>query len=142
MVADADPSFEVATIKPALRDELHPIFNLRAHEFHANGTSAKELIMIAYNIRGRQVLGGPPWLEDDERGSALVPPPTMPVSNWSPRKSLCRWSSSITSICPHRTDGRQGPNPPFRLRQVDPCVSGLSSSFVSDSILWPVEPNL
>ena len=64
MAADADPSYEVATIKPATADEQHPIFNLRAHKFNATGTSAKELIKVAWNIRGRQVIGGPPWLED------------------------------------------------------------------------------
>jgi uncharacterized protein (TIGR03435 family) len=64
MAADADPSYEVATIKPSTPDEQHPIFNLRAHRFNATGTSAKELIKVAWNIRGRQVIGGPPWLED------------------------------------------------------------------------------
>jgi uncharacterized protein (TIGR03435 family) len=64
MAADADPSFEVATIKPATADEQHANFDLRAHRFTATGTSAKELIKIAWNIRGRQVIGGPPWLED------------------------------------------------------------------------------
>jgi bla regulator protein blaR1 len=64
MAADADPSYEVATIKPANADEQHPVFDLRAHRFEATGTSAKELIKIAWNLRGRQVIGGPPWLED------------------------------------------------------------------------------
>jgi uncharacterized protein (TIGR03435 family) len=64
MAANADPSYEVAVIKPALPDEQHPIFNLRAYRFKATGTSAKELIKVAWNIRGRQVIGGPPWLED------------------------------------------------------------------------------
>ncbi|MGD0738372.1 MAG: TIGR03435 family protein [Terracidiphilus sp.] len=64
MAADADPSYEVATIKPANPDEQHPVFDLRAHTFSATGTSAKELIKTAWNIRGRQVIGGPPWLED------------------------------------------------------------------------------
>jgi uncharacterized protein (TIGR03435 family) len=64
MAADADPSYEVATIKPATADEQHAIFDLRAHRFNATGTSAKELIKVAWNIRGREVIGGPPWLED------------------------------------------------------------------------------
>jgi len=64
MAADADPSYEVATIKPANPDEQHPVFDLRAHIFNATGTSAKELIKTVWKIRGRQVIGGPPWLED------------------------------------------------------------------------------
>lgn len=64
MAADADPSYDVATIKPATADEQHANFDLRSHRFTATGTSAKELIKIAWNLRGRQVIGGPPWLED------------------------------------------------------------------------------
>lgn len=66
MAANADPSYEVSTIKPATPDEQHPIFDLRSHKFTATGTSAKELIKIAYNLRGRQVLGGPSWLEENK----------------------------------------------------------------------------
>jgi uncharacterized protein (TIGR03435 family) len=73
MAADADPSYEVATIKPALPDEQHPVFDLRAHRFNATGTSAKELIKTVWNIRGRQVLGGPPWLEDKKFDIAAEP---------------------------------------------------------------------
>lgn len=64
MPAGADPSYEVATIKPATADEQHPVFDLRAHRFEATGISAKELIKTVWNVRGRQVIGGPPWLED------------------------------------------------------------------------------
>jgi uncharacterized protein (TIGR03435 family) len=76
MAADADPSYEVATIKPANADEQHPVFDLRAHRFNATGTSAKELIKTVWNIRGRQVIGGPPWLED--RKFDIVAEPDTP----------------------------------------------------------------
>jgi uncharacterized protein (TIGR03435 family) len=64
MVANADPSFEVATIKPAKLDEQHALYDLRARQFNATGMTATELIKVAYNVRGRQVLGGPPWLNE------------------------------------------------------------------------------
>lgn len=76
MAADADPTYEVATIKPATAEEQHPIFNLRAHRLNATGTSAKELIKVAWNVRGRQVLGGPPWLE--EKKFDIVAEPDAP----------------------------------------------------------------
>jgi uncharacterized protein (TIGR03435 family) len=66
MAANADPSFDVSIIKPAQPDELHPNFDLHARKFTATGASAKELIKIAYNLRGRQVLGGPSWLEENK----------------------------------------------------------------------------
>jgi uncharacterized protein (TIGR03435 family) len=64
MAASADPSFEVAIIKPTGPDENNTLFDLRARKFSSQHTSAKELIKIAYNVRGRQVLGGPAWLEE------------------------------------------------------------------------------
>ena len=66
MAANADPSYEVAIIKPALPEEQHPIWNLTASEFHATGTSAAELIKIVYKIRGRQIVDGPPWVEQNK----------------------------------------------------------------------------
>lgn len=65
MAANADPSFEVATIKPSKPGAPGGVqFNLRARQFTAANVSAKELIKIAYNVRGRQVDGGPSWIED------------------------------------------------------------------------------
>jgi len=66
MAANADPSYEVAVIKPALPEEQHPIWNLTSSEFHATGTSAAELIKIVYKIRGRQILNAPPWVEQNK----------------------------------------------------------------------------
>lgn len=65
MAADADPAFEVATIRPNEQQAEHNVvFNLTARPFNARSVSAKELIKIGYNLRGRQVIGGPSWMED------------------------------------------------------------------------------
>jgi uncharacterized protein (TIGR03435 family) len=66
MAADADPSYEVATIKPATPDEVHPIYDLTAPELHATGTNTAELIKIVYKIRGRQIVNAPPWVEESK----------------------------------------------------------------------------
>ena len=66
MAADADPSYDVAVIKPSLPEEQHPIWNLRGAEFRATGTSAAELIKIVYKIRGRQIMNAPAWVEQDK----------------------------------------------------------------------------
>ena len=64
MASDADPSYEVAVIKPALPEEQHPIWNMHTPEFHATGTNAAELIKMVYKIRGRQIMNAPSWVED------------------------------------------------------------------------------
>ena len=62
MAADADPSYEVATIKPSSPDLQHSLYDLHARDLKGTVITATELIKIAYNVRGRKVLGGPPWL--------------------------------------------------------------------------------
>ena len=66
MAANADPSYEVAVIKPAPPEEVHPVYDLEAPEFHATGTSAGELIKIVYKIRGRQIINMAPWVENSK----------------------------------------------------------------------------
>ena len=66
MAANADPSYDVATIKPATPQEIHPVYDLQALEFHATGTSAGELIKIVYKIRGRQIINMAPWVENSK----------------------------------------------------------------------------
>ncbi|WP_420236617.1 TIGR03435 family protein [Telmatobacter bradus] len=76
MASDADPSYEVAVIKPALPEEQHPVWNMHASEFHATGTNAAELIKMVYKIRGRQIMNAPPWVE--ERKFDITAKPDIP----------------------------------------------------------------
>jgi uncharacterized protein (TIGR03435 family) len=87
MAANADPSFEVATIKPAKLDEQHALFDLRARPFNATGMTAEELIKVAYNVRGRQVLGGPPWL-NDTRYDVVAEPDTPGLPSEEQTRSM------------------------------------------------------
>lgn len=87
MAASADPSFEVATIKPAGIDEQHALFDLRARKFNATGMTATELIKVAYNVRGRQVLGGPPWL-NDTRYDVVAEPDTPGLPSEDQTRSM------------------------------------------------------
>ena len=64
MAADADPSFENAPIKPTEAVAHGVGFDLTGRPFFASNVSAMELIKIGYNIRGRQVVGGPSWLNE------------------------------------------------------------------------------
>jgi uncharacterized protein (TIGR03435 family) len=82
MAADADPSYEVAVIKPALPEEQHPVWNMRTPEFHATGTNAAELIKMVYKIRGRQIMNAPPWVEADKFDITAKPdPPGVPTDD-------------------------------------------------------------
>jgi len=56
------PSFEVASIKPNRSGELNISFGFHPGRFVASGTTVKQLIALAYNVRDIQVSGGPSWV--------------------------------------------------------------------------------
>ena len=64
MAADADPSFEVATIKPRLGGGLKAI-GMRGRNFHAPNSTLSELIGFAYGLQSKRIVGGPVWLDKD-----------------------------------------------------------------------------
>ena len=68
MAATADPSFEVATIRPTKpgTGNGHANFYLGRRKFEATNCTATELIKIAYFVRGRQVINGPKWINDTQ----------------------------------------------------------------------------
>jgi uncharacterized protein (TIGR03435 family) len=66
MAADANPAFEVATIKPAKPGAVGKGFRVQGRQFSTINTSVSDLITFAYGVQARQVTGGPPWLETDK----------------------------------------------------------------------------
>jgi len=65
MAADANPSFEVATIKPTKPGTQGKGLVIRGHQFSTVNFSLNDLISFAYGVHIRQVTGGPSWLESD-----------------------------------------------------------------------------
>jgi uncharacterized protein (TIGR03435 family) len=74
MAADADPSFEVATIKPNTSGdpEIHgPI--MKARHFNTQNASVSDLIEYAYSIQKNQIVGGPAWIDKNRYDISAVP---------------------------------------------------------------------
>jgi uncharacterized protein (TIGR03435 family) len=63
MPATADPSFEVATIKPSAHDANWGI-SRGTRLFQARGNTIADLIQFAYRVRRRQIDGGPSWMDE------------------------------------------------------------------------------
>ena len=61
MAADANPSFEVATIKPTKPGGPGPAFLVRGNRFQTYGTTLDELIGFAYDVHPKQLIGTPDW---------------------------------------------------------------------------------
>ena len=73
MPADANPTFEVATIKPSKPDQPGKMFGVRGARFTTINTTLADLIQFAYDVQEKQVLNGPPWLETDKFDIAAQP---------------------------------------------------------------------
>ena len=58
------PPLKFATINPRELVEHGVYFDLTPAVF-ARDVSASELIKLAWNVRGRQVIGGPPWMRQE-----------------------------------------------------------------------------
>jgi uncharacterized protein (TIGR03435 family) len=74
MAADADPAFEVATIKPnnsgaASLQQL----TVNGRDFKIVNGSLGDLIEFAYAVQGKQIIGAPDWLDKDRYDIAAVP---------------------------------------------------------------------
>jgi uncharacterized protein (TIGR03435 family) len=75
MAADADPSYEVATIKPAQPDE-RKVVQVQGVRLFTAGTSLVDLMMFAYGVHQLQVVGGPEWVKTEKFD--LLIQPNMP----------------------------------------------------------------
>ena len=66
MPADADPSFEVATIKPNDSGGTSmEVLTFRGRSFITENSSLADLIMFAYSVQMKQIVGAPDWIEKD-----------------------------------------------------------------------------
>jgi uncharacterized protein (TIGR03435 family) len=68
MPPDAQPAFEVATIKPTPADAQRSFISMGRGDsnlFSSSNHSVKQLIAFAYMLHSSQVVGGPAWAEND-----------------------------------------------------------------------------
>jgi bla regulator protein blaR1 len=66
MAADADPSFEVATVKPSQPDRPGKMFGVQGSHFRTINTTLTDLITFAYGVQQKQVVGAPSWMDTDK----------------------------------------------------------------------------
>jgi uncharacterized protein (TIGR03435 family) len=65
MAADADPAFEVATIKPSVPNRPGKGFGFRADRFRTINTNLNDLIAFSYGLHAKQIIGAPDWFGTD-----------------------------------------------------------------------------
>jgi len=73
MAADADPSFEVATLKPSLPDGSGKYLRVAGRRYVTHNTSLADLIEVAYGMHPRQIVNAPEWVSSDRFDLVGVP---------------------------------------------------------------------
>jgi uncharacterized protein (TIGR03435 family) len=66
MAANADPSFEVVTIKPSKPDDQRRAFIVNGNQFHIINQPLTQIISFAYDVQAKQVVGLPDWGTTDK----------------------------------------------------------------------------
>jgi uncharacterized protein (TIGR03435 family) len=66
MAADANPVFAAASLKPSDPSAQGKGFTVRGSQFMTINTSLSDMIVFAYGVHPRQIVGGPAWLESDK----------------------------------------------------------------------------
>jgi uncharacterized protein (TIGR03435 family) len=74
MAADADPAFDVATIKPnpsgaAQMQQL----TINGRNFRIRNGSLGDLIAFAFSVQAKQIVGGPDWIDKDRYDIDAIP---------------------------------------------------------------------
>jgi uncharacterized protein (TIGR03435 family) len=65
MDANANPSFEVATIKPSPLSRPGKNAGFRGGYYRSRNTNLNDLIALAYGLHAKQIVGGPEWFGTD-----------------------------------------------------------------------------
>jgi uncharacterized protein (TIGR03435 family) len=65
MALDANPSFEVATIKPSTPNRPGKGFGFRGTQFITINTNLNDLIAFAYGLHAKQIVDAPAWFDTD-----------------------------------------------------------------------------
>jgi len=65
MAPDANPSFEVATIRPAKPSNGSEGFHIRGRRVSIENERVTSMICVAYSIHNTQIVGAPAWFDTD-----------------------------------------------------------------------------
>lgn len=90
MAADADPSFDVATIKPTPPDFKGKGFGGPPRHFRTRGTTLEDIMSFVYGVNPKQIVGAPDWA-GTERFDITTGEPDVPgAPNQKQQKLMLR----------------------------------------------------
>jgi uncharacterized protein (TIGR03435 family) len=95
MAADADPTFEVATIKPSGPDERGPRYMFDHRRFSVVHVSLSQLVQFAYRLQEREIAGAPAWFNSEAYDISAQP-------DGEGEPSIKQWRSMVKKLMADR----------------------------------------
>ena len=95
MAADANPAFEVATIKPSRPEEHGPRFEFQRRRFSVIHTSLNDLVRFSYGLQQRQIAGAPDWVTSENYDISAEP-------DGEGEPSIKQWQSMVKKLMADR----------------------------------------
>ena len=95
MAKNADPSFEVATIKPSKPGQPGRAFLVRGGRFLTINTPLSAIICFAYDVQPKQIIGLPQWATTDKYDILAEP-------NGTGTPSSAQWKTMLQKLIANR----------------------------------------
>jgi uncharacterized protein (TIGR03435 family) len=62
MAKDADPDWEVATVRPSDPEDTHAGFHLRGRRIFIERQTVESMLLLGYGVHRKQIAGAPDWI--------------------------------------------------------------------------------
>jgi uncharacterized protein (TIGR03435 family) len=95
MAADANPTFEVATIKPSGPDEHGPRYDFRGHRFSVIHASLSDLLKFSYGLQQSQIAKAQDWINSESYDISAEP-------DGEGEPSIKQWQSMVKKLMADR----------------------------------------
>lgn len=95
MAADANPSFEVATIKPSRPDEHGPRYDFRSRRFSVIHASLSDLLKFSYGLQQSQIAKAQDWVNSESYDISAKP-------DGEGEPSIKQWESMVKKLMADR----------------------------------------
>jgi uncharacterized protein (TIGR03435 family) len=95
MAADANPTIEVATIKPSRSDERGPRYDFRSRRFSVIHASLSDLLKFSYGLQQSQIANAHDWVNSENYDIAAEP-------DGEGEPSIKQWQSMVKKLMADR----------------------------------------
>ena len=95
MATDANPRFEVSTIKPSRSDERGPRFHFEGRRFSVVHISLSQLVQFSYGLQRREIVGAPDWFSSESFDISAEP-------DGEGEPSIKQWQSMVNKLMSDR----------------------------------------